>query len=197
LALRAQYLLLDKQQDKVSWIVLGHYSPSTASSEDGTSEVSINGSVVTPGKTGKPGRGYAETGLATALAIPTGVGDVVLTASFTSGGEKTSAGVKDKYGDTKAFGLYLESMIGERTTLTPFVGYSMAGADTFGTQTTTSTNYYTLGVGLTHDVSKAFSIKVDTSYLILNDTSYTDNSGMKITYSSKSYGLRLSTLFFF
>jgi hypothetical protein len=197
LALSAQYLILNKQQNQVDWIVLGLYSPSTASSEDSTSEQSINGSVISPGETGKPGRGYATTGLATALAIPSNVGDVVLTASYTSGGEKTSAGVKDKYGNTKTFGLTLESMINERTTLAPFVGYTLSGGDSFGTQNYPSSSFYSLGAYLTHDVSKTFSIKAGAYYLVTKETSYTTNYGDKITSSWNNYGLSLSTLFFF
>ncbi|MDO8990524.1 MAG: hypothetical protein Q7U91_12925 [Sideroxyarcus sp.] len=193
LALGAQYLILDKQQNQVDWIVLGLYSPSTASSEDSTSETSINGSVTTPGKTGKPGRGYATTGIATALAIPSSVGDVVLTASYFSGGETTSGGVEYRAGDSKALGLYLESMISENTTLTPFIGYYMFGSYSYGTQDYSSTSAYSLGISLTHDVSKAFSIKVDTGYMRMPETSYTDD----FTYSYKSYSLMLSTLFFF
>ncbi len=47
----ARYLLLDKQQDKISWNVLGSISPSTAPSDPSSSEVVTNGTVTQAGKT--------------------------------------------------------------------------------------------------------------------------------------------------
>ncbi|HLP98041.1 MAG TPA: hypothetical protein VK149_06325 [Sideroxyarcus sp.] len=195
--LSAQYLVLEKQQDKISWLVRGVISPSTAPADEGVAEVTVNGTVTLQGKTAKPGRGYTRTGFATALAIPTSIGDAVFAASYDGGGERTSSGITRKYGDTKAFNLYLESMINERTTLTPCIGYSMFGAGTYGAQNVPSNSSYSLGIGLTHDVSKAFSIQANTIYSIQKETTYTNIYGSKITTSGNSYGLSLSTLFFF
>lgn len=197
-SLQAQYLILDKQQDQVSWTVAGIISPSTAPSDDGSSEIVTNGIVTSPGQTAKAGRGYTQTGVATALDIPTSIGDVVLTASYYSGGEKNSAGNKTTVGNNKTFGVYLERMINEETTLTPYIGYSMNQDGSYNNQTTPGNSLYGLGFNVTHDLSKAFSVIAGAYYYRLKNYSYITSAGtIKVDGSGNSYSLFLSTLFFF
>jgi hypothetical protein len=197
ISLHFKYLILDKQQDLLSWTISGAFSPSTAPSGPATTEVVQNGVVTTQGITGQYGKGYTSTHLATTVSIPSSVGDVYLQAVYTNNTEKSSAGIASKVGNISSFILGMESMLSDRTTLTPFINYSMYADGYNGATIVASYSNYEAGLLVTHDISKTFSVRFGLNYTILNPRTFNYPNGQSWTYSGNGNGMTLSTLIFF
>lgn len=194
----AQYLIFDKNQDKISWNVRGTISPSTAPSDSGTSEIVTNGTVTQAGKTGDSGNDYMTTGLASTISLPTGAGDIFLAADFQNYGERTRAGVTYKRGSSSSFTVGLENMVGESITLTPYANLNFDAASTYSTGTNIAANSgYDFGFKVTNDLSKNVSVQAEAAYTVMNDVAVTYANGDKWSYSGKGYTFSLSAMFFF
>lgn len=194
----AQYLILDKQQDRVSWNMFASFSPSSAPSDDGTTEVKINGVVTTAGKAGKSGNGYTTTTIGSTLSIPAGDMDVYLSGEFKNYGDKTDAGVTYKKGGSSSLSVGVESMVGEKVTLTPYARLNMDAASSYSDGTdVAASNGYDLGILVTSDISKSVSVQVGAEYQVVNDSTVTYSSGDKFSISGNGYGLSLAAMFFF
>lgn len=196
--IRARYLILDKNQDEVSWNVQGTISPSTAPDDDAISEVVVNGAVIDPGKTGDSGNGYMTTGIASTLSIPTGTGDVFLAANFYNYGDRTKAGVTQKRGNSTSFTVGIESMAGETITFRPYarLNFDAASTDSDGTHIAASDGY-DFGLIVTNDVSNNVSVQVGAEYNVINDVVLTFPTGDKLSASGNGYNFNLSAMFFF
>lgn len=197
-AFGAQYLVLDKQQDKVSWNLLGAISPSTAPSDPSTSEVVTNGTVTQAGKTGQSGNGYMTTTIASTISLPIGAVDVFLNAHFDNYGERTRAGVTYKRGSSTSFTVGLENMVGEKITLTPYARLNFDAASSYSSGTNIAANSgYDFGFKVTNDVSKNVSVQAGAEYTVMNDVAVTYVNGDKNNFSGKGYTFNLSAMFFF
>lgn len=196
--LAVQYLVLDKQQDKVSWSLLGAISPSTASSDEGTSEVVVNGTVVQTGTSGQSGRGSRSAIIDSTISIPTGIGDAFLSADFRNYGESTSTGVTYKRGSHTSFTVGLEKMLGETITLTPYANLNFDAASTYSDGTNFAANSgHDLGLKVTNDLSKNVSVQAGAEYTVMNDVAVTSSNGDKWNFSGKGYTFDFSAMFFF
>lgn len=195
-ALAVFYRLMDKQANGFNWNLTGYVSPSTASSSSGTSEQSINGVVTVAGTKGKNGRGFTQTGIGTAVGLPTSLGDVVFDAKIYSGGEKTDAGIKTTYGSSKYFNIYLESAISASTTLAPYMGYISTGTSTTAGTTYPSAIYYSAGLMATVDVSNKVSLRGSLEYSKMKEYSYAYSGGSAVSNLS-GYSVSLVSMFLF
>lgn len=198
IVISARYLILNKNQDKVSWNVIGTISPSTAPDNDAIPEDVFNGTVIDPGKTGDSGNGYMTTGVASTLSIPTGSGDVFLAANFYNYGDRTKAGVTYKKGSSTSFTVGIESMPGETITFRPYarLNFKAASTDSDGTNITASDGY-DFGLIVTNDVSNNVSVQVGAEYNVINDVVLTSPTGDKFRLSGNGYNFNLSAMFFF
>lgn len=193
----AQYLVLDKQQDRVSWNVYSKFSPAAAASDQGITEIKTNGSVTTAGTTSKSGNGYTTVSAGSTLSIPTGAGDIFLGAMYSDFGEKSTSGVKSKNGSRTDIEFGIESMLGDRTTLTPYVRYTMRSSGYNGTNNSPASSAFDIGLGLTNDVSKNLSVGILAEYNVLNERVVNYANGDKFSYTANGYTLNLTTMFFF
>jgi hypothetical protein len=195
-ALAVLYRLMDKQTNGLSWNVTGYISPSTASSTAGTSEQSVNGVVTVAGTKGNSGRGYTQTGIGTAVGMPTSIGDVVFDVKIYSGGEKTDAGIKTTYGSSKYFNIYLEAPLNASTTLAPYVGYFSTGTSTTAGTAYPSANYYSAGLMATVDVSNKVSLRGTLEYSKMKQYTAAYSGGSAVSNQS-GYTASLVSMFFF
>ncbi|HUX92027.1 MAG TPA: hypothetical protein VMV48_15170 [Gallionellaceae bacterium] len=193
----ARYLFLDKQKDSVSWNAVLLITPSTASSDAAVAEVTTNGTVTTAGKTGGYGNGYLTTAIASTVSVPTSVGDIYLSGRYTTYGEKTTAGVALKSGAKMAITFGIEKMIGDKTTVSPYVRLISQAAGYSGTTTFATNTAYDLGLNLTNDISKNVSVNVGAEYNSIGDNLTNYANGDKLTLSGSGYALSLSTQIFF
>lgn len=194
----AQYQVLDKQQDRASLNLLGAISPSTAPSDQGTTEVVTNGTVTTTGKTGESGNGYKTITVAATLSVPTGAADVFVRAQFDNYGERTKAGVTYKRGSRTSFLVGIENMVNEKITITPYANLDLNSASSYSSGTNiASNNSYDLGIKVTNDLSKNVSVRVGAEYNVVDGQAITYSNGSKFYFSGKGYTFGLTTMFFF
>lgn len=195
--LLAQGLLLDKQNDKVSWLVGIMVRPSTASSDAPTPELTSNGAVVQTGKTGGSGNGFLSTMIGTAISIPTGAGDVYFGIRHAVYGEKTTSGVKSKDGGDTWLDLGIEIMPSEKTTITPYVRYLNTEAGYDGTDKSLASNSLDAGLTVTRDVTNNLSVSFTGEYTKTGDSVTNYSSGDKSTVSGSGFTFGISGMVFF
>ena len=194
----AQYLILDKTQDRISWNVGGAISPSTAPDDAAIPEDVFNGTVISPGKTGDSGNGYMTTGIASAISLPTGAGDVFLAAKFYNYGERSRTGVTFNRGNSTSFTIGIESMTGETITFTPYAALNFDAASTYSDGTNiAASDGYDLGLRITNDISKSVSVEVEAAYNVINDQSVIYSNGDKLNFSGNGFTFNLSAMLFF
>jgi hypothetical protein len=193
----ANYLILDKKQDRVSWNIKGKFSPSVAASDAGVTEVKTNGSVTTSGTATKSGKGYTTTSISSALSIPTGAGDLFLAVTYSEFGEKIKSGVKSKNGSDTSIMLGIESLVSDRTTLTPYGRYILTASGYDGTSNSSASSSFDVGLALTNDISKNLSIGILAEYNVINEVAVNYANGDKFSFKGNGYTLNLTTMFFF
>ena len=193
----AQYLLADKKDGNMGLKVYGSYSPASAASDEGTSEVKINGVVNQAGVAGKPGRGYPATKIGLTYSTPIVIGDVFVDVNYLINGEKTAQGVTSKYGATLGLVFGIESKLSDTATLRPYVRVMSVASGYSGTDQLASYNGYGLGLAAFKDVTRHFSIGVAGDYNSTNNRETNYASGAKSTSSATGYGLGLNGMFFF
>lgn len=197
ISLNLNYQLMNKQASGFNWNIAGYVSPSTASSTGSRAEVMVNGVVTNAGTTGKLGRGYTQTGIITAVGLPTSVGDVVFEGKIYRGGESSDAGVKTTHGSSKYLNVYLESAVNTTTTLTPYVGYYSSGSLTTAGSTSPSATYYMAGLIATMDISSRVSLRGSLDYSKMKDYTYAMTGGGNAVSTMNTYTVGLSSMFFF
>ena len=191
-------LILDKNQDQVSWNVTGTISPSTAPDNDAIPKDVLNGTVIDPGKTGDSGNGYITTGIASILSIPTDTGDVFLAANFYKYGDRTKAGVTEKRGRSTSLAVGIESMAGETITLRPYARLNFDAASTHSDGThIAASDGYDFGIIVTNDISNSVSVQLGAEYNAQNEFAITFPTGDKLSASGNGYTFSLAAMFFF
>lgn len=192
-----KYLLVDKKDGNMGLLVYGSYSPASAASEDGVTEVKTNGVVTTAGKAGKPGRGYPTSSVGLTYSTPIAIGNIFTDVNYTLDGEKTVQGVTSKNGAKVLLALGIESKFSDTATLSPYIYVVSVGSGYSGTDQSTPYNSYGLGLTANKDVTKHISIGITGRYYSgsNHDTNYA--SGTKATSSLTGYALSLSGILFF
>lgn len=194
----AQYLLMDRNKESMGWVIAGTFTPATGNSNADVTEIKTNGVVTTSGATGGAGNGYTKTNVSTTLSLPImGVGDVFGKVEYIANGSTSSGGVSTQYGNQAMLTFGVEDLIGDKTTVRPYVRFTSIGSGTSGTTQIASYTGYDLGLMVTNDISKNISVSVVGEYNSLGNLTLNYANGNVWTYSGSGYTVGLGGNFFF
>lgn len=197
IGLSARYLLLDKQQDSLSWLISATYQPSSAPYGAATAQQTQNGVVTTQGVTGQSGNGYSESTLKTVFSVPTGLGDAFLQLQYQINGSRTSGGVVTTNGNMTAASAGIEIPYGDATTFMPEISIASIASGTSGTTIYQPYTAETIGILTTQDFSKHFSLQLYLTYNIFNSEVSNFANGDTFTFSGNGPEGYIKGLFFF